>query len=82
MYAAASRRQQLTRAVVRKALETLQHGFNDFDCKLIYYASLVNDAYDNWYPAWARAVQVHILPALPSMLGACKRLSSYNPQGS
>ncbi|EIE20277.1 hypothetical protein COCSUDRAFT_67562 [Coccomyxa subellipsoidea C-169] len=57
VYAAASRRQQFTRAYVRKALETLDHGFSTFDRNLIYYASLVNDAYDCWYKAWAKAVQ-------------------------
>lgn len=60
VYAAASRRQQFTRAYVRKALETLDHGFSAFDRNLIYYASLVNDAYDCWYKAWAKAVQVSL----------------------
>ncbi|BDA45526.1 hypothetical protein COCOBI_07-3130 [Coccomyxa sp. Obi] len=57
VYSAASRRQQFTRAYVRKALETLDHGFSAFDRNLIHYASLVNDAYDVWYQAWAKAVQ-------------------------
>lgn len=60
VYSAASRRQQFTRAYVRKALETLDHGFSAFDRNLIHYASLVNDAYDVWYQAWAKAVQVLI----------------------
>ncbi|CAL8470879.1 g10421 [Coccomyxa elongata] len=57
VYSAASRRQQFTRAYVRKALETLDHGFSAFDRNLLRYASLVNDAYDVWYQAWAKAVQ-------------------------
>ena len=58
VYHAASTRQQLTRACVRKALATLPHGFSAFDACLLHYASLVNDAYDRWYVSWAKAVQV------------------------
>ena len=58
VYSAASSRQQLTRACVRKALAALDHGFSAFDACLLHYASLVNDAYDRWYVAWAKAVQV------------------------
>jgi hypothetical protein len=58
LYKAASRRQQLTRVFVRKALDALPHGFSDFDRTLIHYASLVNDAYDTWYINWAKAMQV------------------------
>ena len=58
VYEVASSRQQLTRACVRKALTSIDHGFSAFDANLIHYASLVNDAYDRWYVSWARAVQV------------------------
>ena len=58
MYGAASARQQLTRAAVRKALASGPHGFTPLDACLLRYSSLVNDAYDRWYVSWARAVQV------------------------
>ena len=58
---AASTRQQLTRACVRHALQQLPHGFDALDTCLLYHASLVNDAYDKWYRAFAQAVRVSIL---------------------
>ncbi|CAK0782643.1 hypothetical protein CVIRNUC_005842 [Coccomyxa viridis] len=54
---AASTKQQLTRALVRHALQTLPHGFDALDTNLIFHASLVSDAYDKWYRAFAQAVQ-------------------------
>ena len=48
VFQAASTRQQLTRACVRKALATLPHGFSAFDACLLHHASLVNDAYDRY----------------------------------
>ena len=61
MLEAASTRQQLTRACVRHALQQLPHGFEALDTCLLYHASLVNDAYDKWYRAFAQAVRVSIL---------------------
>lgn len=46
MLDAASTKQQLTRAFVRQALQTLPHGFDALDANLIHHASLVSDAYD------------------------------------
>jgi len=55
---AASSKQQLTRAFVRQALQQLPHGFDALDTCLLHHASLVNDAYDIWYRAFAQAIQV------------------------
>ena len=60
---AASTKQQLTRALVRHALQTLPHGFDALDTNLIFHASLVSDAYDKWYRVFAQAVRVRIFPA-------------------
>ena len=65
---AASTKQQLTRALVRHALQTLPHGFDALDNNLIFHASLVSDAYDKWYRAFAQAVQVCTFPATIPML--------------
>ena len=63
MLEAASTKQQLTRALVRHALQTLPHGFDALDTNLIFHASLVSDAYDKWYRVFAQAVRVRIFPA-------------------
>ena len=60
MLTAASTKQQLTRAYVRQALQQLPHGFDALDTCLLHHASLVNDAYDVWYRAFAQAVRVMI----------------------
>ena len=60
---AASTKQQLTRAFVQHALQTLPHGFGATDTSLIFHASLVSDAYDKWYRVFAQAVRVCIFPA-------------------
>ena len=63
MLEAASTKQQLTRALVRHALQTLPHGFDALDTNLIFHASLVSDAYDKWYRVFAQAVRVCIFPS-------------------
>ena len=74
VYGAASARQQLTRAAVRKALASGPHGFTPLDACLIHHASLVNDAYDRWYVSWAKAVQARRTASfLPCNL-ACRGL--------
>ncbi len=60
---AASAKQQMTRAFVRQALQQLPHGFDALDTCLLHHASLVNDAYDVWYRAFAQAIQVITLLA-------------------
>lgn len=60
MLDAASTKQQMTRAFVRQALQQLPHGFDALDTSLLHHASLVNDAYDVWYRAFAQAVRVMI----------------------
>ena len=60
---AASTKQQLTRALVRHALQTLPHGFDALDTNLIFHASLVSDAYDKWYRVFAQAVRVCVFPS-------------------
>ena len=58
MLDAASTKQQMTRAFVRQALQLLPHDFDALDTCLLHHASLVNDAYDVWYRAFAQAVRV------------------------
>ena len=65
MLEAASTKQQLTRAFVRHALQTLPHGFDALDTNLIFHASIVSDAYDKWYRVFAQAVRVCISRAPP-----------------
>ena len=75
MYGAASARQQLTRAAVRKALACAPHGFTPLDACLIRNASLVNDAYDRWYVSWAKAVQVRRTASILPCNRPCRGLS-------
>ncbi len=67
MLDAASTKQQMTRAFVRQALQQLPHGFDALDTCLLHHASLVNDAYDVWYRAFAQAVRVSILLPSPNL---------------
>lgn len=52
------KRQNLQRAFVRQALDTLDHGFDTLDRNLIYHASLVADLYEEFYRRFAQTVQV------------------------
>lgn len=54
----AVKRQNLQRAFVRQALDTLDHGFDALDRNLIYHASLVGDLYEEFYRRFAQTVQV------------------------
>ena len=74
VYEAASARQQLTRACVRKSLSSDSHGFTALDACLIRYASLVNDAYDRWYVSWAKAVQARCTVLHSCLLAPCRHL--------
>lgn len=79
---AASTKQQLTRAFVRHALQTLPHGFGALDTNLIFHASLVSDAYDKWYRVFAQAVRVSTFPATLQCslvhLGQCPLLQAHS----
>lgn len=61
----AVKRQNLQRAFVRQALDTLDHGFDALDRNLIYHASLVGDLYEEFYRRFAQTVQVLFWYSLP-----------------
>lgn len=54
----AVKRQDLQRAFVRQALDSLDHGFDALDRNLIYHSSLVGDLYEEFYRRFAQTVQV------------------------
>ena len=58
VYSACTLKQQLQRAWLRHILDAGDAGFEAIDRILIYHASHVADAYDEWYVQWAKAVQV------------------------
>eukprot|EP01080_Neovahlkampfia_damariscottae_P004488 gene4488-7869_t len=53
----ASKRQELTRQFIIEALQELNHGFDEFDSKLIHHACLISSFYDKFYESWIKAVQ-------------------------
>ena len=56
------KRQNLQRAFVRQALDSLDHGFDELDKNLIYHSSLVADEYEVWYRRYCQTVQVGVTP--------------------
>ncbi len=66
----AVKRQNLQRAFVRQALDTIEHGFDPLDRNLIYHASLVGDLYEEFYRRFAQTVQVTPPKASSSSHGA------------
>jgi hypothetical protein len=70
LLAACTARQRLQRAFVRAALTGLDHGLSPFDRSLLYHATLVSDAYDDWFVSWARAVQVGVHAWVHGCMGA------------
>jgi len=57
MLALSSERQQLTRDVIKLVLAKSEHGFSEFDSRLIGHCCDIATHYDRYYVAWSRAVQ-------------------------
>jgi hypothetical protein len=53
----ASKRQELTRQFILYALESTNHGFDEFESKLIEHSCRISSFYDKFYESWIKAVQ-------------------------
>ena len=53
----ASKRQELTRQFIIECLKECNHGFDEFDSKLIHHSCLISSFYDKFYETWIKAVQ-------------------------
>lgn len=57
VYDSVSARQLFVRALIRKVLEDVDHGFSDFDTVLIKHSSEISDGYDVYYKKWLQSVR-------------------------